>query len=121
GCWRRTCPSRSPSPGSAWPRSRSGVAAAGGGAVGGAGGPPGPGGGGRGGGRAPRGAAAGPPRAAGAGRPAAALPPLPRTAWLEIDLDALAANLALARELAGTGVLVEPVVKADAYAPGDGT
>ena len=49
---------------------------------------------------------------------AAGLPPLPRTAWLEIDLDALAANLAIARELAGPGVLVEPVVKADAYGHG---
>ena len=29
---------------------------------------------------------------------AAGLPPLPRTAWLEIDLDALASNLALLRE-----------------------
>ena len=41
-----------------------------------------------------------------------------RTAWLEIDLDALVANLELARELAGPGVLVEPVVKADAYGHG---
>jgi alanine racemase len=39
-------------------------------------------------------------------------------AWVEIDLDALAANLAVARELAGPGVLVEPVVKADAYGHG---
>ncbi|HET9346270.1 MAG TPA: alanine racemase [Candidatus Limnocylindrales bacterium] len=49
---------------------------------------------------------------------AAGLPPLPRTAWLELDLDALRANLAIARELAGPGVLVEPVVKADAYGHG---
>jgi alanine racemase len=48
----------------------------------------------------------------------AGLPPLPRTAWLEVDLDALATNLAVARELAGPGVLVEPVVKADAYGHG---
>ena len=48
----------------------------------------------------------------------AGLPPLPRTAWLEIDLDALATNLGVARELAGPGVLVEPVVKADAYGHG---
>jgi alanine racemase len=46
------------------------------------------------------------------------LPPLPRTAWLEIDVDALRSNLALARELAGPGVGVEPVVKADAYGHG---
>jgi alanine racemase len=46
------------------------------------------------------------------------LPPLPRTAWAEIDLDALAANLGVARDLAGPGVLVEPVVKADAYGHG---
>ena len=48
----------------------------------------------------------------------AGLQPLPRTAWLEIDLDALAINLGIARELAGPGVLVEPVVKADAYGHG---
>jgi alanine racemase len=33
-------------------------------------------------------------------------------------MDALAVNLAIARELAGPGVLVEPVVKADAYGHG---
>lgn len=49
---------------------------------------------------------------------AAGLAPLPRTAWLEIDLDALTTNLAIARELAGPGILVEPVVKADAYGHG---
>jgi alanine racemase len=49
---------------------------------------------------------------------AAGLGPLPRTAWIEIDLDALAANLAVARDLAGPGVSVEPVVKADAYGHG---
>ncbi len=49
---------------------------------------------------------------------AAGLPPLPRTAWLEIDLDALMANLALLREAAGAGVPVRPVVKADAYGHG---
>ncbi len=49
---------------------------------------------------------------------AAGLAPLPRTAWLEIDLDALVDNLAIVRELAGTGVRVEPVVKADAYGHG---
>ena len=46
------------------------------------------------------------------------MPPLPRTAWLEIDLDALTSNLAIARELAGPGTSVEPVVKADAYGHG---
>ncbi len=48
----------------------------------------------------------------------AGLPPLPRTAWLEIDLDALAGNLEVIRELAGPGVPVHPVVKADAYGHG---
>ena len=48
----------------------------------------------------------------------AGLPPLPRTAWLEIDLEALAGNLAVLRELAGPGVPVRPVVKADAYGHG---
>ncbi len=49
---------------------------------------------------------------------AAGLPPLPRTAWLEIDLDALAANLHLLGRLAGLDVSVRPVVKADAYGHG---
>ena len=49
---------------------------------------------------------------------AAGLPPLPRTAWLEIDLDALAANLATLRRRAGERVPVRPVVKADAYGHG---
>ncbi|MFL5673958.1 MAG: alanine racemase [Chloroflexota bacterium] len=48
----------------------------------------------------------------------AGLPPLPRTAWLEIDLEALADNLATLRDLAGPGVPVRPVVKADAYGHG---
>jgi alanine racemase len=48
----------------------------------------------------------------------AGLPPLPRTAWLEIDLDALRGNLAALRDLAGPGVPVRPVVKADAYGHG---
>ena len=43
---------------------------------------------------------------------------MPRLAWLEVDLDALAENLAVVRELAGPGVAVEPVVKADAYGHG---
>ena len=49
---------------------------------------------------------------------AAGLPALPRTAWLELDLDALAANVATIRRLVGPGVRVEPVVKADAYGHG---
>jgi alanine racemase len=49
---------------------------------------------------------------------AAGLPPLPRTAWLELDLDALAANLAHLRSIAGAAVPVFPVVKADAYGHG---
>src|SRR6185295_1058673 len=48
----------------------------------------------------------------------AGLPPLPRTAWLEIDLDALRDNFAALRVLAGPGVPVRPVVKADAYGHG---
>jgi alanine racemase len=48
---------------------------------------------------------------------AAGLPPLPRGAWLEIDLDALEGNLAALRTLAG-GAPVYPVVKADAYGHG---
>jgi alanine racemase len=46
------------------------------------------------------------------------LPPLPRTAWVELDLDALASNLAVVRRLVGHGVAIEPVVKADAYGHG---
>lgn len=49
---------------------------------------------------------------------AAGLPALPRTAWLEIDVDALRSNLAVLRALAGEGVPVHPVVKADAYGHG---
>jgi alanine racemase len=49
---------------------------------------------------------------------AAGLPPLPRMAWLELDLDALRGNLAALREAVGPGVRVEPVVKADAYGHG---
>jgi alanine racemase len=48
----------------------------------------------------------------------AGLPGLPRWAWLELDLDALRDNLAVARDLAGPGVPVRPVVKADAYGHG---
>jgi alanine racemase len=49
---------------------------------------------------------------------AAGLPALPRTAWLEIDLEALIANLRLLGRLAGAGVQLRPVVKADAYGHG---
>lgn len=49
---------------------------------------------------------------------AADLPELPRTAWLDIDLDALTHNLATLRRRAGPGVPVHPVVKADAYGHG---
>jgi alanine racemase len=49
---------------------------------------------------------------------AAGLPPLPRTAWLEIDLDRLRANLGVLRAALPPGVRVEPVVKADAYGHG---
>jgi alanine racemase len=49
---------------------------------------------------------------------AAGLPGLPRTAWLEIDLDALSANLATLRAVVPAGVRVEPAVKADAYGHG---
>jgi alanine racemase len=48
----------------------------------------------------------------------AGLPPLPRGAWLEIDLDALESNLATIRVLAGRGTRVAPVLKADAYGHG---
>ena len=50
---------------------------------------------------------------------AAGLPPLPRTAWLELDLDALAGNLReLRAQAGGAGIPVFPVVKADAYGHG---
>ena len=49
---------------------------------------------------------------------AAGLPPLPRTAWLEIDLDALVANLAAIRDSVPPGTAIRPVVKADAYGHG---
>ncbi len=43
---------------------------------------------------------------------------LPRTAWLEIDLEAIRDNLATIRMAAGEGTPVHPVVKADAYGHG---
>jgi alanine racemase len=52
------------------------------------------------------------------GLAAAGLPALPRTAWLEIDLDRLRANLAAIRAAVPSGVRVEPVLKADAYGHG---
>ena len=48
----------------------------------------------------------------------AGLPALPRTAWLEIDLDRLAGNLAAMRAALPAGVAIEIVVKADAYGHG---
>ena len=48
----------------------------------------------------------------------AGLPPLRRTAWIEIDLGALAGNVAALRRMAGPGVQILPVVKADAYGHG---
>jgi alanine racemase len=48
----------------------------------------------------------------------AGLPPLRRTAWIEIDLGAVAANLGAIRRMAGPGTAVLPVVKADAYGHG---
>jgi alanine racemase len=49
---------------------------------------------------------------------AAGLAALPRTAWLEIDLDRLRANLRAIRAAVPPGVRVEPVLKADAYGHG---
>jgi alanine racemase len=48
----------------------------------------------------------------------AGLPPLRRTAWIEVDTAALAVNMAVLRRTAGDGVAVLPVVKADAYGHG---
>jgi alanine racemase len=48
----------------------------------------------------------------------AGLAPLGRTAWVEIDTAALAANLAVLRRTAGPGVALLPDVKADAYGHG---
>ncbi len=48
----------------------------------------------------------------------AGLPALPRTAWLEIDLDRLAGNVAAIRAALPSGVSLEIVVKADAYGHG---
>ena len=43
---------------------------------------------------------------------------MPRLAWAEIDLDALAGNLAALRGIVDPGTPVHPVVKADAYGHG---
>ena len=48
----------------------------------------------------------------------AGLPPLRRTAWIEIDTDALASNLGALRRIVGADVRLLPVVKADAYGHG---
>src|SRR5919199_157207 len=45
-------------------------------------------------------------------------PPGGRPTWAEIDLDALASNLREVRRVAGAGVKVMCVVKADAYGHG---
>jgi alanine racemase len=50
--------------------------------------------------------------------PGEALPALPKTAWLEIDLDAVVGNLRLVLGLLPVGTRVEAVVKADAYGHG---
>ena len=49
---------------------------------------------------------------------AAGLPALPRGVWLEIDVDALANNVAVVREIVGPSADVNAVVKADAYGHG---
>ncbi len=49
---------------------------------------------------------------------AAGLPALPRSAWLEIDQDALAGNLAAVRSLVGPNVAIAAVVKSDGYGHG---
>lgn len=48
----------------------------------------------------------------------ASLPPLPKSAWLEIDLDAVVGNVRVLQGLLPAGTRVEPVVKADAYGHG---
>ena len=49
---------------------------------------------------------------------AAGLPPLPRTAWLEIDLERLAGNVRAITGALPAGTLVEAVVKANGYGHG---
>jgi len=48
----------------------------------------------------------------------AGLPALPRLAWLEIDVDALEANLRTIRSVLAPGVRIAAVVKADGYGHG---
>ncbi len=48
----------------------------------------------------------------------AGLPPLPRTAWLEVDLGVLAANVAILRALVPDEARLAVVVKADGYGTG---
>ncbi|HEX5451941.1 MAG TPA: alanine racemase [Candidatus Limnocylindrales bacterium] len=48
----------------------------------------------------------------------AGLPRLPRFGWLEVDVEALAGNLAAVRSLAAPGARVIAVVKADGYGHG---
>ena len=48
----------------------------------------------------------------------ASLPPLPRNAWLEIDLDRLRGNVAALRAALPAGARLESVIKADAYGHG---
>ena len=43
---------------------------------------------------------------------------LPRTAWIEVDLEAVQENLKVIRALVGPGTPIHPVVKADAYGHG---
>ncbi len=53
-----------------------------------------------------------------AGLAAAGLPGLPRTAWLEIDIEALHSNLAALRRALPAGCRLDVVLKADAYGHG---
>ncbi len=50
--------------------------------------------------------------------PAGELPPLPKTAWIDVDLDAIVSNARAFADLIGPDAKVQPVVKADAYGHG---
>jgi alanine racemase len=50
--------------------------------------------------------------------PSSGLPPLPRSAWVEVDVDALLWNTLVLRRLAGPGCAIAAVVKADGYGHG---
>lgn len=91
-------------------------AGAGAGGAGGAGGAPAARGAGSGGGRTARVAATRLPLIDVA--PDRPLPPLPRSAWIEVDLDALVSNMRLLAGSLGPGVRLDAVVKADAYGHG---